>query len=108
MNYVFEIQDNTERKVHLSKERWTHITSPMSPHAYMINHLAERKEVLIKPDKTINSIYGDKVNYYKDYKVRKENLKVMKDIRKTIGRAYKQKAKTDKNRNLKEFIKWKD
>jgi len=36
MGLVFEIVDKTGRKIYLSRERWTHITEPSSPHAYMI------------------------------------------------------------------------
>jgi len=30
-NYVLELTDKSGRKIHLSKERWKHITSPSSP-----------------------------------------------------------------------------
>ena len=36
---IFEIIDKTGRKIKLTKERWKHITSPVSPHAYMTNYL---------------------------------------------------------------------
>ena len=75
---IFEIIDKTGRKIRLTKEQWRHITIPSSPHAYMTNYLGEIKQALINPDKIINSIYDDnKVNYYKDYKDKKEFIKVM-------------------------------
>ncbi len=77
MAYVFEVLDKFGKKVHLSKERWDHITSPGSPHAYMTNYLSEIKETLFKPDKIIDSQYDRKVNYYRYYKNRKQHLKVV-------------------------------
>ena len=65
MNNVFEIVDKSGRKIRLAKERWRHITSPSSPHAYMTNYLEEIKKTITNPDKVINSIYDDvKLNYY--------------------------------------------
>ena len=49
MSYIFEITDKTGRKIHLTSERWSHITSPQSLHPYMANYLEEIKQVLIKP-----------------------------------------------------------
>ena len=78
MEFVFEIIDKTKRKIHLSKERWKHITSPISPHAYMTNHLEEIKQTLINPDEIVNSINSDvKVDYYKYYKERKKYLRAV-------------------------------
>ena len=75
---IFEITDKTNRKIRLTKERWSHITSPVSPHSYMANYIEEIKECLIKPEKIINSIYDDnKVNYYKYYKEKKSYLRVI-------------------------------
>lgn len=75
---VFEIVDKSGRKIHLSKERWKHITSPISLHAYMTNYLEEIKETLENPDKIIESMNEErKVNYYKYYKNRKQNLKTI-------------------------------
>lgn len=76
--YVFEVVDKTGRKIHLSKERWKHITHPSSLHAYMTNHLEEIKSVLINPD-SITESHGDadKVNYYKYNKEKKEYFRVI-------------------------------
>jgi len=77
-DYVFEIVDKTNRKIRLTKERWSHITSPSSLHAYMSNYLDEVEQTLINSDKTIKSVYEDyKVNYYKYYKNKKQYLKVI-------------------------------
>ena len=78
MDYIFEIIDKTGRKIHLSKERWSHITSPISPHAYMTSFLEEMKQTLKYPDKILSSIFDeDKVNYYKYQKKEKKFLKVI-------------------------------
>jgi len=78
MNYVFEIIDKTGRKIHLTKERWGHITSSSSLHTYMTNYLEEIKQTLIRPDKIISSINEDtKVNYYRYYKEGKQYLRVI-------------------------------
>ena len=78
MNYIFEVTDKTKRKIHLSKERWRHITSPTSLHTYMTNHLEEIKQTLINPDKIVGSINNNtKINYYKYYKERRKHLKTI-------------------------------
>ena len=75
---IFEIIDKTGRKIKLTKERWKHITSPVSPHAYMTNYLEEIKQTLLEPNKITNSANSDtKVNYYKYYKIRKKYLRVI-------------------------------
>ncbi len=76
--YVLELTDKSGRKIHLSKERWKHITSPSSPHSYMTDYLEEIKETLSNPDKIIRSVYEDnKVLYYKYYKSRRKFLRVI-------------------------------
>ncbi|MEX2017405.1 MAG: PBECR2 nuclease fold domain-containing protein [Candidatus Pacearchaeota archaeon] len=80
-NYIFEIKDKTGRKIHLTKERWSHITSPSSPHSYMASYLEYIKETLIKPDKIINSFYDEiNVNYYKYYKKNRKYLGIIVSI----------------------------
>src|SRR3989344_9086124 len=66
---IFEITDKKGRKVKLTKERWTHITSPSSLHPQMTNYLEEIKETIQKPDSTIPQKFDDtKENNYKFYK----------------------------------------
>ena len=38
MDIIFEVEDKSGRKIHLSKERWEHITTK---HPYMTNYLNE-------------------------------------------------------------------
>lgn len=75
---ILEVVDKKGRIVIFTKERWTHITEPASPHAYMTTYLEEIRETLEKPDKIVKSVYDEtKVNYYRYYKSRKEFLKVV-------------------------------
>jgi len=75
---VFEVIDKSGRKIRLTKKQWSHITSPTSLHAYMTNYLEEVKETLRNPDRMIESFNDEsKVNYYKYYKNKKQNLKVI-------------------------------
>ncbi len=65
MNYIFEVADKTGRKIHLSKERWKHITSPTSLHPYMTNYLDKIKETLERPLKiVIHTLDNKKADYY--------------------------------------------
>ena len=74
---VFEVVDKSGRKIRLTKERWKHITTPTSPHAYMTNYLEEIKQTLENPDKVVVSVYDDKKgNHYKYYKNNKKYLRV--------------------------------
>lgn len=78
MNNVFEVKDKTGREIYLSRERWKHITSPISPHAYMTNYFEDIKETLIKPDKiTSDEDNSGKAYYFKYYKDKKQYLKII-------------------------------
>ena len=46
MNYLFEITDKTSRKIHLTKERWKHITLK---HPNMSDRLEHIKQAMISP-----------------------------------------------------------
>ncbi len=77
MDFIFEVVDKTGRKIHLSKERWNHISSPNSLHPYMTNYLEEIKQALVKPDAIVQQNFNyKKYNYYKYLKERKEYLLV--------------------------------
>jgi len=76
-DYIFEVVDKSGRKIVLTKERWTHITSPQSLHPYMTNYLEEIKHALEDPDVVVSNKYNDsKLNYYKFIKERKQYLLV--------------------------------
>lgn len=77
MKNVFEILDKTGRKIHLSKERSSHITSPSSLHPYMTNYLEEIKEALIRPTSiVIHTLDNNKADYYLYIKEKKLYLLV--------------------------------
>lgn len=75
---LFEIIDKTKRKIRLTEKQWSHISSPISLHAYMANNLEKIKETLINPNKIVNSANDNlKVSYYRYYKENKKYLKVV-------------------------------
>ena len=64
MEYVFEVIDKSGRKIHLSKERWTHINTE---HPELANYFEELKETLVNPIKITTYIYNKNVKYYYKY-----------------------------------------
>jgi len=74
MDYIFEVSDKTDRKIHLSKERWTHIRKKHPE----IENPEFIQETLEKPDK-ITNIHSDQTIYYfwKYYKNRSESDKFL-------------------------------
>ncbi len=63
--FVFEVTDKTGRTVHLSKERWTHITQEHP----LVSDQEEIRETLIHPLKITPSRYDpEKVRYFYRYK----------------------------------------
>jgi hypothetical protein len=76
MNILFEVIDKTGRKIRLTKERWTHITSPENLHPYMSNYLDKVEETLKKPQFFIQHENRETVEYYLFLKERKQYLLV--------------------------------
>ena len=77
MEFVFEIVDKSGRTIHLTEERWKHITSPNSLHPYMTNYLQEIKEALTRPSKIVtHTLDSKKVDYYLHIKEKKVYLLV--------------------------------
>lgn len=73
MANIFEIKDKTNRKIHLSKERWSHIRIEHPE----ITDVEEIKQVLINPIKILQSDRDSSVGwYYLHKKQRKRYLKV--------------------------------
>jgi len=64
MKYVFEVIDKSGRKIHLSKERWTHINTE---HPELANYFEELKETLVNPSKITTYIYDENIKYYYKY-----------------------------------------
>lgn len=74
MDYVFELEDKTGRKIHLTKERWGHITTK---HPDMTSQLEEIKHTLIYPTLIVPHKFEDTMrNYYTYYKHKKRYLLV--------------------------------
>ena len=77
MDNVFEVIDKTGRNIYLTKERWSHITAPISLHPYMTNYLEEIKAALVRPSKiVIHSLDNKKADYYLHLKEKKVYLLV--------------------------------
>ncbi len=82
MEIVFEIKDKTGRKIHLSEERWKHITII---HSEMNNYLEEIKQAIENPLKITPHEKGDLRNYYLYLKHRKHPEKYLKVIVKYLN-----------------------
>ena len=66
MTWIFEIQDKSGRKIHLSNERWKHI---VTEHPKLSDKIEDIKDTLIHPLTIRNSKYDERVRfYYKFYK----------------------------------------
>ncbi len=81
-SHKFEVIDKSKRKVHLTKERWAHITTK---HPYMTNYLEEVKETIKNPEKVISHEIGNLFDYYKYSKNIKNKLKLLKVVVKYLN-----------------------
>jgi len=79
---VFEVMDKTKRKIRLTQNRWRHITIK---HPYMTNYLAEVEDTIINSQNIIAHEYGDLSDYYKYFKHRKDDLKLLKVVVKYLN-----------------------
>ncbi|MFH1917503.1 MAG: PBECR2 nuclease fold domain-containing protein [Nanoarchaeota archaeon] len=74
MDYVFEINDKSGRRIHLSKERWSHITIK---HKDMSDKLEDIKKTLINPILIVAHRYDDAMrNYFLYYRLEGDYLLV--------------------------------
>ena len=74
MAWIFEIKDKSGRKIHLSRERWSHI---VTEHSQLADKIEDIKDNLTNPLTTRRSVYDeDVVFYYKFYKRLKKYLLV--------------------------------
>ena len=64
MAWIFEIKDKSGRKIHLSDERWKHITKERS---VLANRMEDIKDVLSNPLSIKTSKYDENVRYYYKY-----------------------------------------
>ena len=75
MSHVFQLEDKSGRKIHLSKERWEHINQE---HPEVSNYLEEIKETLKNPTKIKTYKYDKDVRYfYRYYKNRESAAKYL-------------------------------
>ena len=82
MDIIFEVEDKSGRKIHLSKERWEHITTK---HPYMTNYLNEVENTIKSPQKIVSHELGNLFDYYKNYKHKKGKLKFLKVVVKYLN-----------------------
>lgn len=87
MEWVFEIEDITGRKIYLSRERWSHITQD---HQEVSPYIEDMKEALHNPTKITEQDFKVKVGYYYKYlKVRPSPAKYLLIIVKYLnGRGF--------------------
>ncbi|MBI2574440.1 hypothetical protein HYV82_00985 [Candidatus Woesearchaeota archaeon] len=64
MDWVFEADDKSGRKIHLSKERWEHINHE---HPEVAPHIEDIKDALSKPLQIIKPEYDENIRYYYRY-----------------------------------------
>lgn len=62
MTFVFEIEDKTGRKIHLSKERWKHITQE---HPEISSYINDFELILKNPTKIVSPT--QEISYYYKY-----------------------------------------
>ncbi len=83
MEIILEVTDKTGRKIHLSKERWRHITTT---HPEMVNYLDEIKETIEKPLKITPHTVKEGLRFYYTYqKHRKHPEKYLRLIIKYLN-----------------------
>ena len=54
MTWIFEVEDKSDRKIHLSDERWKHLNQE---HPEVAPYLEDIKETLKNPLKTVLSCF---------------------------------------------------
>ena len=74
--------DKTGRKIHLSEERWTHITIKRP---YMSSYFVEIEETTKNPQKIVPRDVGNLFDFYSYYKHRKGKLKFLKVVVKYLN-----------------------
>lgn len=68
MKFIFQVTDKTGRKIHLSKERWSHIRTEHRE----IEDPEEIKQILVNPIKILESDRDPNVRWYFVYKKHKK------------------------------------
>ncbi len=70
MDWIFEVEDKSGRKIHLSKERWSHINEE---HPEVAPYLEEIKETLKNPVKITTYEFDENIKYYYKYLKERES-----------------------------------
>lgn len=81
MEFIFEIPDRTGRKIHLSKERWSHIRIEHP----LVENIEELKITLTNPVKIMQHEYGELYDYYCYFKNKKQKSKYLKVVVKYLN-----------------------
>lgn len=72
MQWIFEVEDRSGRKIHLSNERWKHI---VLEHPMLSNKIEEIKDTIINPTSIKRSKYDENIRFY--FKFLKESSKYL-------------------------------
>lgn len=82
MNYIFEITDKSERRVHLTRERWTHIRKKHPE----VEYYEWIEETIKKPDKITQIHIDETIHYfYKYYKNRQPSERFLQVVVKYLN-----------------------
>ena len=74
MTWIFEVEDKSGRKIHLSDERWKHLNQE---HPEVAPYLEDIKETLKNPLKITTYEYDENVKYYYKYFKERELAKYL-------------------------------
>ena len=64
MKWIFEVEDKSGKKIHLSNERWKHINQE---HPEVAPYFEEIKETLKNPVKITSYEFDENIRYYYKY-----------------------------------------
>ena len=74
MAWIFEVEDKSGRKIHLSDERWKHLNQE---HPEVAPYLEELKDILKNPLKITDYELDSNVKYYYKYFKERETAKYL-------------------------------
>ena len=74
MTWIFEVEDKSGRKIHLSDERWKHLNQE---HPEVEPYLEDIKETLKNPVKITEYELDENVRYYYKYFKERESAKYL-------------------------------
>ena len=70
MAWIFEVEDKSGRKIHLSGERWKHLNQE---HPEVAPYMEAIKDALINPLRIVSYEYDENVCYYYKYFKQKQS-----------------------------------